>query len=86
MGCIELILTPAEDGTVGAIEEAKRLQKEKGYFFVGQHFNPSNPETYNNSTSITIFDDLGNPTIELFILLKLRVPLLKTQQTNLIQE
>ena len=30
----ELILTPAEDGTVGAIEEAKRLQKEKGYFFV----------------------------------------------------
>ena len=26
----ELILTPAEDGTVGAIEEAKRLQKETG--------------------------------------------------------
>jgi flagellar hook protein FlgE len=26
-------------------------------------FNPSNPETYTNSTSITIFDDLGNPTI-----------------------
>jgi cysteine synthase A len=29
----ELVLTPAEKGTVGAIEEARRLEKEKGYFF-----------------------------------------------------
>ncbi|MBT7965862.1 MAG: pyridoxal-phosphate dependent enzyme, partial [Proteobacteria bacterium] len=33
-----LVLTPAEKGTVGAIEEARRLEKEHGYFFVGQHF------------------------------------------------
>ena len=28
----ELVLTPAEKGTVGAIEEARRLEKEEGYF------------------------------------------------------
>ena len=36
---------------------------EKTAFADGYAFNPANPETYNNSTSITIFDDLGNPTI-----------------------
>ena len=33
-------------------------QFEDGYVF-----DPNDPTTYNNSTSITIFDDLGNPTI-----------------------
>ena len=32
-------------------------------FAGGYTFNPNDPTTYNNSTSITIFDDLGNPTI-----------------------
>ena len=32
-------------------------------FASGYVFNPNDPTTYNNSTSITIFDDLGNPTI-----------------------
>ena len=27
------------------------------------YIDPNDPTTYNNSTSITIFDDLGNPTI-----------------------
>jgi cysteine synthase A len=54
----ELILTPAEKGTVGAIEEAKRLHKTKGYFFVGQHFNPSNPESH-EATADEIWEDLG---------------------------
>ena len=36
---------------------------EKAAFASGYAFNAANPETYNNSTSITIFDDLGNPTI-----------------------
>jgi flagellar hook protein FlgE len=35
----------------------------KAAFSSGYAFNAANPETYNNSTSITIFDDLGNPTI-----------------------
>ena len=54
----ELVLTPAEKGTVGAIEEAKRLAKEKGYFFVGQHFNPSNPAAHKN-TADEIWEDFG---------------------------
>ena len=32
-------------------------------FATGYVFNPNDPTTFNNSTSITIFDDLGNPTI-----------------------
>lgn len=55
----KLVLTPAEKGTVGAIEEAKRLAKANGYFFVGQHFNPSNPASH-ESTATEIWDDFGD--------------------------
>ena len=58
----ELVLTPAEKGTVGAIEEARRLEKEKGYFFVGQHYNPANPQSHRQTASEIIKDfdsDLG---------------------------
>jgi len=54
----ELVLTPAEKGTVGAIEEAGRLEKEKGYFFVGQHYNPANPLAH-RSTANEIIQDFG---------------------------
>ena len=54
----EIVLTPADKGTVGAIEEARRLEKDKGYFFVGQHFNPANPESH-RQTADEIFDDFG---------------------------
>ena len=53
-----IVLTPADKGTVGAIEEARRLEKEKGWFFVGQHYNPANPESHRR-TAGEIFDDLG---------------------------
>ncbi|MCP4696882.1 MAG: cysteine synthase A [Gammaproteobacteria bacterium] len=55
----ELILTPAKNGTPGAIEEARRLEKEKGWFFVGQHFNPANPGAH-KTTANEIWDDFGN--------------------------
>ena len=55
----KLILSPAEKGTVGAIEEARRLAKEKGYFFVGQHFNPANTESH-QTTADEIWEDLGS--------------------------
>ncbi|MBX2869385.1 MAG: cysteine synthase A [Acidiferrobacterales bacterium] len=55
----EVILTPAEKGTVGAIEEAKKLAEEKGYFFVGQHFNASNPASH-ETTANEIWEDFGN--------------------------
>ena len=35
----------------------------KPEFSGGYNFNPNDPNTFTNSTSITIFDDLGNPTI-----------------------
>ncbi len=54
----ELILTPAELGTKGAIEEARRLAKEKGWFFVGQHFNPANPAAH-KATADEIWNDFG---------------------------
>lgn len=55
----EVILTPAEKGTVGAIEEARRLEKEKGCFFVGQHYNPSNPQSH-QQTAEEIEKDFGS--------------------------
>ncbi|MGR3912947.1 MAG: cysteine synthase A [Gammaproteobacteria bacterium] len=54
----EVILTPAAKGTMGAIEEARRLEKEKGYFFVGQHYNMSNPASH-EQTANEIWEDFG---------------------------
>ena len=36
----------------------------------GYTFDPANPNTFTNSTSITIFDDLGNPTIATMYFIK----------------
>lgn len=54
----EIVLTPAHLGTKGAIERARELEKEKGYFFVGQHFNPANPESH-ETTANEIWEDFG---------------------------
>ena len=54
----ELILTPADKGTVGAIAEARRLAETEGYFFVGQHYNPANPASH-RSTADEIYNDFG---------------------------
>ena len=54
----ELVLTPAEKGTVGAIEEARKLAETPGYFFVGQHYNPANPASH-RSTADEIYNDFG---------------------------
>jgi len=61
----EIVLTPADKGTVGAIEEARRLEKEQGYFFVGQHYNPANPESH-RQTADEIFDDFG-PDLDVLV-------------------
>ena len=54
----EIELTPAHLGTKGAIERARELEEEKGYFFVGQHFNPANPESH-ETTANEIWEDFG---------------------------
>ena len=43
---------------------------ERSEFGNGYTFNPSDPNTFTNSTSITIFDDLGNPTIATMYFIK----------------
>jgi cysteine synthase A len=55
----KLVLTAAEKGTKGAIEEAKRLAAEHGWFFVGQHFNPDNPDAH-QGTADEIWADFGD--------------------------
>ena len=41
---------------------------EKAAFSSGYAFNAANPETYNNTPSLTNFDDLGNPTIATIVM------------------
>ena len=48
---------------------------ERPEFSNGYAFNSSDPNSFANSTSITIFDDLGNPTIA-------TIYFIKTQQAS----
>jgi cysteine synthase len=54
----EVVLTPAEDGTPGAIEEARRIaESEPSAFMARQHWNPSNPLAHELTTAREIWDD-----------------------------
>ena len=45
------------------VNAASDVVPARPQFQDGYTFDPNDPETFTNSTSITIFDDLGNPTI-----------------------
>ena len=45
------------------VNAASDVVTDRAAFADGYEFNPNDPSTFSNSTSITIFDDLGNPTI-----------------------
>ncbi len=45
------------------VNAASDVVPARPQFQDGYQFDPNDPETFTNSTSITIFDDLGNPTI-----------------------
>ena len=45
------------------VNAASDVVIDRQQFQDGYSFDPNDPETFTNSTSITIFDDLGNPTI-----------------------
>ena len=45
------------------VNAASDVVTDRPQFQDGYSFDPNDPETFTNSTSITIFDDLGNPTI-----------------------
>ena len=54
----ELILTPASEGTKGAKKKLQEiLVANPGYFYVGQHINPSNPKAHYKSTGPEIWVD-----------------------------
>jgi cysteine synthase len=54
----EVVLTPAEDGTPGAIEEAKLIaEREPSAFMARQHWNPSNPGAHYKATAQEIWRD-----------------------------
>ena len=56
----EVILTGAEDGMAGAVEEAERiLERTAGSFMCGQFDNPANPEIHQRTTAEEIWNDTG---------------------------
>ena len=52
------------------VPAAAAVVTEQAQFADGYEFNPDDPSTFTNSTSITIFDDLGNPTIATIYFIK----------------
>ncbi len=42
----EIILSPGDKGTLGSVEIAEKLAKEKGYFMPFQFSNPNNPKAH----------------------------------------
>ncbi len=63
----ELILTPKEKGMKGAIEKARQLVEQKGYFQPMQFSNPANPEIHRRTTGPEIIQDLGDLTLDAFV-------------------
>jgi len=62
----ELVLTPAEEGMMGAIEQARTLcDQGDGYFMPQQFENPSNPAIHMETTAKEILADL--PDLDAFV-------------------
>jgi cysteine synthase A len=54
----DLVLTPASEGTKGAMRKLKEILGEHPeYFYVGQHVNPSNPKAHYVGTGPEIWKD-----------------------------
>ncbi len=66
---LQLPVTSGDPQATGKIDLAVNLPAdasvvtENPKFADGYQFNTNDPESFTNSTSLTIFDDLGNPTI-----------------------
>jgi cysteine synthase A len=62
-----LVLTPAEKGLTGAIEEARKLAAARpGAFMPNQFENPANPEIHRRTTAEEVWRDTGGQ-IDIFI-------------------
>ena len=53
----KLVLTPADGGTKAARAEAKRIAKETGAHYLGQHDNPQNPAAHEATTAEELWRD-----------------------------
>jgi len=56
----ELVLTPGAEGMKGAIQKAKELAEEKGYFMPQQFENFANPEVHRLTTGKEIVEQMGD--------------------------
>nr|WP_026974559.1 cysteine synthase A [Alicyclobacillus contaminans] len=54
----ELVLTPGPDGMRGAVEKAKQLAAEHGYFMPQQFDNPANPEIHELTTGREVVEQM----------------------------
>ncbi len=63
----EIVLTPAERGMTGAVEEAEQLVAQNTNAFMPQQFNnPANPQIHRETTAEEIWDDTGHK-IDIFV-------------------
>ena len=63
----EVVLTPGEDGMLGAIERAKELHRHIPDSFMPQQFNnPANPEIHRRTTAREIIKTMGT-TLDAFV-------------------
>ncbi len=58
----EVVFTPADKGTNGAIEVAQRMAKDPKYFMPFQYGNPANPQAHYEGTGEEIVRDLPEVT------------------------
>jgi cysteine synthase A len=61
----EIILTPADKGMTGAVEKARALADEHGYFQPMQFDNPANPDVHRRTTAQEILNDLER--VDIFV-------------------
>ena len=63
----KIVLTPGPEGMSGAVKEAERLVKEKGYFMPQQFRNPANPEIHRKTTAREIISELEDNALDYFV-------------------
>jgi cysteine synthase B len=58
----EIVFSPADKGTNGAIEVARRMAEDARYFMPFQYGNPSNPRAHYDGTGVEVLRDLPDVT------------------------
>lgn len=62
----EVILTGADEGMAGAVEEAQALAEKHSGIALGQFENPANPDVHAETTALEIWDDCGG-ALDVFV-------------------